>query len=112
MEGLPMTVWRKKDDGRIETAVVDLARDVLFVSESEDHRLTLHTRTGEYRMLSDLEQLERCVPGYLLTDTRNVVNMRHAKQFDADKLLISFEGGAESASVAAINKGLTRELLQ
>ncbi len=112
MKELPMTVWRRKADGSVETAVVDLVHDVLFVSESEDHRLTLHTRAGEYRMLSDLEQLERCVPGYLLTDAGNVVNLRRAKQFDRDKLRISFEGGTETASVAAICKDLTRELLQ
>jgi len=112
MKGLPMTVWKRKADGSIETAVVDLVHDVLFVSESEDRQLTLHTRAGEYHMLNGLEQLERCVPGYLLTDAGNVVNLRQAKQFDPNKLRISFEGGTETASVAAICKDLTRDLLQ
>ena len=112
MKGLPMTVWRRMADGSVETAVVDLVHDVLFVSESEDHQLTLHTRAGEYRMLSGLEQLESCVPGYLLTDAGNVVNLSQAKQFDSDKLRITFEGGTVTASVAAICKDLTRNLMQ
>ncbi len=112
MKGLPMTVWRRNADGSIETAVVDLVQDVLFVSESEDHQLTLHTRSGEYRLLGALEQFERLVPDYLLTDATNVVNLRHARSFDPDKLRISFEEEAATASVAAICKDKTRGLLQ
>jgi len=117
MKGLPMTVWRRKDDGGIELAVVDLAQDVLFVTEAEDRTLTLHARTGEYRMLTELEQFEQCVSGYCMMDSTNAVNMRHAKHFDPGKLAITFSDGdadgapAVSASVAAVCKALAREWL-